>query len=441
MKDIVVLLLAAGDSNRMWPIGDKHFLEFAGKPLIHHSLSQLYRWGFRNFVIVANSENKSNFHNFKSIFKDANIFLVVQTDKKGMAGAILTAKKFIIGKRVLVVGPSDIYEDLLLSEFKRMITSSPDGIITGITMETYFPGGYLNVSGGKVSGISEKPHPSVLPSNIVTFVFDYFKNANLLICAIEKIGTDKDDCFEKSVDLMIKKGNIFRLLHYKGFWGYLKYPWHVLNVTSYYLDNLELDKMKNVVIDKSATISGKVYLGENVRILENAKVVGPAFIGPGCVVGNNSIVRESMIGNSCVIGFGCEIARSHIGDSCWFHSNYVGDSVISDNVSLGAGSVLANFRLDEGIIKSRVGKDTVDTGKIKLGSVIGENVRIGVNVSIMPGVKIGKNSFVGAGVVLDCDLPENKYCVLEKKQYTIKDNLLEIPKGNRSKQREKLKFS
>jgi acetyltransferase-like isoleucine patch superfamily enzyme len=42
--------------------------------------------------------------------------------------------------------------------------------------------------------------------------------------------------------------------------------------------------------------------------------------------------------------------------------------------------------------------------------MIGRGVRIGVNVSIMPGIKIGSGSFVGAGVVLGEDLPDGKYC-------------------------------
>ena len=65
---------------------------------------------------------------------------------------------------------------------------------------------------------------------------------------------------------------------------------------------------------------------------------------------------------------------------------------------MGAGAALANLRLDDGVIQS--------SGKNKLGVMIGMHVRIGVNASIMPGIKIGKGSFVGSGVVLDRDLPE-----------------------------------
>lgn len=441
MQDIIVLLLAAGDSTRMWPLPDKHFLEYLEKSLIGHVLSQLYKWGLRNFIIISNAENRIKFQHLVEANKDKNIQIIIQENKDGMGGAVLSAKHAIRSKKILVVGPSDIFEDILLSDFERLLKEDPDGIITGTTKESYFPGAYLTVEKGQIKGIIEKPKPDKLPSNIVTFVFDYFKNAENLISAIESIGTDKEDSFERAIELLVSEGSILRLLHYRGFWGYMKYPWHVLNVSSYFLNKINNIKiMDKTLIDESAVISGNVFIQEGVRILENAKVIGPAYIGRGTIIGNNAIVRESMVGENCVIGFGCEIVRSHIGDNCWFHSNYIGDSVISCNVSMGAGSILANFRLDEDIIKSAISKILLDTGKIKLGAIIGENVRIGVNTSIMPGVKIGRDSFIGAGVVLDRDLPEEKYCSLASSNYKIAKNKIKIPNGLRNTQRSELKF-
>ncbi|MBI4990859.1 NTP transferase domain-containing protein [Candidatus Gottesmanbacteria bacterium] len=440
MKDILCLLLGAGDSSRFWPLSDKHFIPFLGKPLIYHSVSQLFRWGVRNFVIVVNNDNKPNFQIVKSAFPQASISLVSQTEKKGMAGAVLSAKSLIAGKEVLVVGPSDVFEDSLPSQLTKLRASHPDGIITGMTLENYFPGGYLKVKEGNVTGIVEKPKPTELPSNIITFVFDYFKDGGMLAEALEKVEENRDDSFEQGLDWMVKNGRVVKFLHYKGFFGYLKYPWHVLNISAYYLDKVTERKDKGVTIDMSSVISGKVYLGEGVRVLENAKIVGPTYIGRGTVIGNNVLIRQSLIGENCVIGNGSEITRSHIGNNCWFHTNYVGDSVIANNVSMGSGTVLANFRLDEGSIKSKIAGQLMDSGKVKLGAIIGENVRIGVNASIMPGIKIGKGSFVGAGVVLDRDLSDNKYCCKAESSYLIKDNRIDISNKTRQSLRKELRI-
>lgn len=50
------------------------------------------------------------------------------------------------------------------------------------------------------------------------------------------------------------------------------------------------------------------------------------------------------------------------------------------------------------------------TNKIKLGSIIGKKTQIGANVTVLPGIKIGKNCIIGAGVVAHDDIDDNLYC-------------------------------
>jgi bifunctional UDP-N-acetylglucosamine pyrophosphorylase/glucosamine-1-phosphate N-acetyltransferase len=58
-----------------------------------------------------------------------------------------------------------------------------------------------------------------------------------------------------------------------------------------------------------------------------------------------------------------------------------------------------------------------DTGRIKLGAIIGAGVKTGVNVSIMPGVKIGSNSWILPGVTVYRDVPSNVIYPQEKPSY------------------------
>ena len=177
---------------------------------------------------------------------------------------------------------------------------------------------------------------------------------------------------------------------------------------------------RNIVI-----LEGPVRIGNNVKVFENTKIVGPTYIGDNTIIGSNNIIRESMIGQHCVTGFNTDIARSYIGDNCWFHSNYIGDSVLEGNVGVGAGTVLANFRLDEGEIQSSIVGNRVNTNRNKLGAMIARDVRIGVNTSIMPGVKIGTNSLIGAGLVIDQDVPEHSFC-MGKQPFEIKKNTRKV---------------
>lgn len=422
MKNITVLILAGGDCSRVWPLEEKHFLPFCGRPLISYPISQLIRHGLTNFVIVTNRNNKEMFERLTATFPDTSFVLTEQGQKPGMAQAVISAKKHIAGKKLLVIGPSDIYEDILLDDFKKMLAKNPEGLLAGTAISGYFPGAYLSLDRGKVVKIVEKPDPDKTPSQIINFVFDYFRNSNSLLEAFDKIKTDKDDLYERAIDYLLGKGMELRFLPYKGYWGFLKYPWDVLSLSAYFLGKIEGKNIGKAEIAESAVISDRVYIGDGVKIMENVKITGPSYIGRGTIIGDNSIIRESHIGDNCVVGFTSEIARSHIGNRCWFHHNYIGDSVLADNVSLGAGAVTANFRLDEQPVSSVVNDKKIKTGKTKLGMIAGENVRIGVNAAIMPGVKIGRNSYVGSAVVLDKDLASGKFCSLVNNHYQVAEN-------------------
>ena len=127
-------------------------------------------------------------------------------------------------------------------------------------------------------------------------------------------------------------------------------------------------------------------LEENVRIMENAVVRGPCYIGKNSVIGNNVLIREGVhIGDDCVVGFSTEIKHSYIGDRCWFHSNYIGDSIIADRCSFGAGTITANLRFDEEEVTVLDNGRPLNSGLNRLGAIIGADSKTGVNVSI-PGL-------------------------------------------------------
>src|SRR5260370_40318768 len=96
-------------------------------------------------------------------------------------------------------------------------------------------------------------------------------------------------------------------------------------------------------MDFSLARSGREPVTEGVRIFPGAQVVGPAYIGPGRIVGNESLVRGSMIGENTEVGYGCEVARSWVGSNGHLHHSYVGGSVVDDHAGLAFGTVTANW--------------------------------------------------------------------------------------------------
>lgn len=422
-----VLILAAGRSARFWPLLDKSLFPFLGQPLIKHQIKRIKKAGFDQIVVVCNRKNRSSIQAFgvETIFQKG----------KGQAAAVLSAKSFLKGP-VLIVNANDFFEPSLLKKVVRKgQEKETDACLVGCQVSSYFPGGYLVIDRkNQVKKIVEKPGKGQEPSDLVRLVVDYFKNGKVLLKYL-KNGV----LYEEALDQMAKD-KVVRVVCYQAQWGYLKYPWHVLKMMAYFLSGIKKGRRKTgVKIAKNTTIQGPVILEKGVKVFENAKITGPTYIGEGTVVGNNVLVRESMIGKNCVLGYSTEVTRSYVGEDCWLHSNYIGDSVLDKNVSLGAGAVLANLRLDEKEVHSLVKGKRIDTQRTKLGAIAGQNVRIGVNTSIMPGIKIGKNSFIGAGVVLNKDLDEDKFCVLKDQNLVIKENIIKVKKGNREKFKQKLK--
>lgn len=102
------------------------------------------------------------------------------------------------------------------------------------------------------------------------------------------------------------------------------------------------------------------------------------------------------------------------------HLSYVGDSVIGSNCNIAAGTNIANLRFDNATIKTKVKNEKIDSGRRKLGAIIGDSVKTGINSSLSPGVKVGYNSTIGSGVLIYDDVPSDTR-VLVKQNHIIQD--------------------
>ncbi len=429
------VFLCGGHGKRMFPITeDKILLDFLGQSLLEHQIKLACMAGLSRFVIIGNPENMAKIEQLTVKIPGIRIDLALQKEASGIADALKSARSFLNGKLV-VINPNDVFSSSaytkIIAEAKRADATS---YILGYEVQKYFPGGYLQTnSRNELVHIVEKPRPGEEPSNLVNILIHYHNNPEELLHYIETVQTTRDDVYECALDNMVKSGHKIKVVPYDDFWAPIKYPWHILKVMEYFLNNAQPYVAPSVRISEKATIEGKVILGDNVKVLENAVIRGPVYVGANSIIGNNVLVRDySHIGSNSVVGYSTEVKRSYIGNHCWFHSNYVGDSIIDDNCSLGAGTVLANFRLDEGNIQIRVGDNLVNTGYDKLGAIVGRGCRIGVNASLMPGVRVGPDSFVGPQVCLRQDLEANKTILLESR-YRVEDNETRLDVDKRQK--------
>lgn len=435
------VFLCGGIGKRMFPITeDKFLLAFLGKPLLEHQIEIARRAGIDDFVIIGNPGNMPAIERIATGIAGAKFDFALQKESLGIADALRSAQPFL-REQLIVVNPNDVFSS---SAYTKIIAEANRGnaasYMLGYRVEEYFPGGYLEVnSENDLLHIVEKPPPGEEPGDLVNILVHLHNDPDALLRQIETVQTTRDDVYECALDSMLKAGSKIRVIPYDGFWAPIKYPWHIMKVMEHFLDGADACIAPSVRISERAFIEGKVILGDNVRVLENAVIRGPAYVGPNSIVGNNALVRDySHIGSNSVIGYCTEVKHSYIGDNCWFHSNYVGDSIIDDDCSLGAGTVLANLRLDEGSIKVKVGEAAVDTGYDKLGAMMGRGCRVGINASIMPGVRVGSHSFVGPHVCLREDLQANKTALADP-GYLVGDNDTSLDADKRRELLDRLK--
>ncbi len=462
MKLPKVIILAAGQSKRMDPLPDKNFIEFCGKPLLAWQIGQLQNAGFSDIAVIGGRHNLDDLAkvDVAMLGKSAGVksekktFTILEQKKleDGMAGAVLSAEKWIGDAPFLVVSSNDIVEPGIFTLLKKNLSKKCDGFLVAKKVTQYFPGGYLKLAkNGAISGIVEKPGAGNEPSDLVNLVFHYHAEPKKLFAALKKTTTTRDDRYEVALNSLMQQGSgsgtgaTYVALPYDGVWQAVKYPWHLISVWQALFSTLTKGMKKPRIskkaqVAKTAIIRGAVIIEDGVKVFDHAVIQGPAYIGANCIIANNALVRESHLGSGSVAGFGTEIARSFLADQVWTHTNYIGDSVIGRNTSFGSGSVTGNLRLDEKEIPVIIGGEKVSTGTNKLGAIIGENVRVGINTSLMPGIKIGNNCFIGGGISVAQDVPDSKF-VYGKWELTMKDNTASISPSAREQMMRKLRKS
>jgi NDP-sugar pyrophosphorylase family protein len=150
--------------------------------------------------------------------------------------------------------------------------------------------------------------------------------------------------------------------------------------------------------DAAFEIAGDVARHPSARIEHGAVVKGPAVIGPGCLVAAGAYLRGGVwLEEECVVGPHAEIKASFLFRGARLaHLNFVGDSILGEDVNLEAGAVIANRRneRDDPRIRIGAGEHVIDTGVETFGALVGDRCRIGANAVVAPGALLAPRSIV-----------------------------------------------
>ena len=420
MKNITTVILAAGKSTRFISKKSKLTQELAGLPIVSHVYNTAKKISGKNIIVVCNKENHNE---LSSLLK--NCKFVIQKNQKGTADAIEAAKSSIKTQNFIILfGDVPLISD---NSLKRLINNFKNKVGSMILFKSLKPHGYGRaiLEKNKVVKVVEEIHTSkseklielcnsgiMLVNKVIFFkliqqikfskikkeryltdIFEIYFKKKIPFSFIqaeeeEMSGINTLLDFNK-VDKIFQKRLVAKFLNN----GVLiKKP-----ETCYFSYDTKIQS--KVIIEPNVTIRNKVSI-KSGSIIKNFSDLEGILVKENCSIGPHARLRpNSTIGKNCKIGNYVEIKSSIIGnDTNISHLSYIGDSNVGSQVNIGAGCITCNY---DGVKKNK--------------TFIGNKAFIGSNSSLVAPVKIGNNVRIGAGSVINKDIPRNKLAVRRSK--------------------------
>ena len=207
---------------------------------------------------------------------------------------------------------------------------------------------------------------------------------------------------------------------------------HMVNGVSFvnpdatYID-VDVEIAPEVQLEANVTLKGQTKIGAET-ILTNGTYIVDSEIGERAVI-TNSMIEESSVADGVTVGPYAHIRPSsslakdvHVGNFVEIkgssigentkagHLTYIGNSEVGANVNFGAGTITVNY-----------------DGQNKYKTIIGDNVFVGSNSTIIAPVELGDNSLVGAGSTIDKDVPANAIAIGRSRQINKEDYAKRLP--------------
>ena len=391
------VILAAGKSTRTYPLTvtrPKPLLPVANKALLARQLDALAGLVDEAILVVGYRQEMIR-ERFGERYGEIRLTYVEQTEQLGTGHAVLQCAAHLDGP-VLVLNGDDLYapEDL------RALVSIDQGCL-GYAVEDPRRFGVLETEGDRLVRVVEKPERPT--TNIASIGAYKFPGNVCEILQSAKPSARGEIEIVAAMQALADQGR-FWVVKATGYWLPIGYPWDLIAANEWWLEN-RFEARNEGEVSSAAHLSGPVAVGRGTLIKAGAVIEGPVAIGEDCTIGPNCWLRPgTSIGNGCKVGQGVEIKNSVImAGAAVPHLTYVGDSVVGEKANLGCGTITANFRHDGKNHRSMVKGELVDTGRRKLGAIIGDHVHTGINTSIYPGRKLWPHTSTLPGEVVERD--------------------------------------
>ena len=395
------VIMAAGQSTRTVPLTltrPKPLLPVANKPILAHQI-EAFAGIADGIVVVVGYKAEMIRERFGHEYNGIPIEYIEQKEQRGTGHAVLQCAE-CVGEPFLAINGDDLYDP---GDLARLARAEQASLVRIVEDPSRF-GIYEVTDNDRVVRLVEKPKE--IFSNLTNI--GAYKFTPLVFDVLRRTEPSERGEIEitSAIQTLASEGD-FRVVRAEGYYHSIGYAWDLLDANAFWLDHFLRPEIRGDV-SSAAHLTGVVSIGQGTRIRPGAVIDGPVLIGENCEIGPNCWLRPgATIGNGCKVGQASEIKNSILMDGAKApHHNYVGDSLIGEGANLGCGTVTANLRHDNANLRSEIKGEFVDTGRRKLGAIIGDHAHTGIHTSIYPGRKLWPHTTTRPGQIVDRDITE-----------------------------------
>jgi UDP-N-acetylglucosamine diphosphorylase/glucosamine-1-phosphate N-acetyltransferase len=377
------IVLAAGEGSRMRPLTSKRpkvMLPVAGRPLLELVVQRLRAAGADEVLFVVGYG--ADF--VRSHFGDGSdsgirIDYAVQKRQMGTGDALMAARRRAEDRFLVLNG--DILPDV--KSLRRLISTGGLAVTAKRVHDPSIYGVFLEEQGDLKAVVEKSPTPPSNLANAGIYLLD-----KGIFAILKGINLSERGEYELTDALNILASKRRVMVIELEDWMEIGKPWDILEANEALMRDAAA--VAEGEIEQGVTMKGSVSVGRNTVIRTGSYIVGPVIIGEDCDIGPNCYIRPSTcIGDKVRIGNAVEVKNSAVMNGTKIgHLSYVGDSVIGEDCNFGAGTICANLRHDNGSIKSYIKGRRTDSGRRKLGVIMGDGVKTGIHTTIYPGTVI-----------------------------------------------------
>ena len=383
------IILAAGKGSNLNPFSTTRplpMLRVAGRTLFDNSLGLLQQSGVNDiFVVVEHQKEKLIQQIGEHVNNGFNLHYVEQGKSAGIGNAVLKVKnKITPGEYFMLIYGDTVTAANIFTKIQQSFHAfkCPVASICLPTSNEMFGNVFLNAH-MKITQIIEKPKSEDLGNYVLSGVY-------ILPSSFFQTLESTKGSMEKALKKMVENEGLMASM-WEEEWLDIVHPWEILKANKIIMDSWQTSSIaQTAVLESNVTMQGTVVIEDDVVVKAGAVLEGPCCIGKGSYIGNNSLIRSyTSLGQNCSVGYGVEMKNcvvldnSHIG-----RLSFIGDSVLGEKVDVGAGCMTVNRSIDWKPISVKNGSKKVDSGRVKLGAFIGDEVVVGAGNTIQPGTVV-----------------------------------------------------